>query len=228
MTLPETYRGTIRLSTSEFFLDRVARKDGIEKPTKVPFEKISFVVTPELDDALGFDTQMYGIALPLYVAEKELDEVSGYRVDLEMEDKRRDIVTPDMQIPKGLPETFPHMTVAVTRVYKDGDLVVEEKVGEQSFELLFYDDTHPSYNGKHRPKFSLFRKRLSGTMAKVKSAIMLGFKNGDQNTHCMVLILKDGYYNTRFVYTHDYEIRYSEAQAELDEMLNGDGDGDDS
>lgn len=222
--IPEIHRReTPRLSTSPYFLERVARKDGLEKPSKVPFEKISYIVTPELENALGFDTQLYPIALPLYVARAELDRVNSYRVDLKMEHKRRDIVTPDMVIPKGLPETLPHMIVSVTRVYKDRDLrVTEEKVGEQSFELLFYDDTRPSYNGKQRPKFSLFRRRLSGEMTNIKSAIWLGFKNGDQNTHCMALILKKDYYNTRFVYTHDYEIRYSEAQAELDEMLNED------
>lgn len=215
---PEIYRERIRLSTSPFFLERVARKDGLENPIKVPFEKISYVVTAELEDTLGFDAQIYKVALPLYVAKAELEGVDSYRVYLEMEDKRRDVVTPNMEIPTGLPETFPHMTIGVTRVYKDG---VEEQVGEQSFELLFYNQEYPSYCNKQRPRFSIFRRRLSKQMTVIKSAIWLGFKNGDQNTHCMALILKKDHFNTRFVYTHDGEVNYSKTQAKLDDMFNG-------
>lgn len=220
MIPPEIYRETIRLSTSPFFIERVARKDGVEKPTKVPFEKINYVVTPELEDALGFNAELYRIALPIYVAEREFDQVGTYRVDLEMEEKIRDIEDPKTEKRKGLPVTFPHMTITVTRVFKDKDRV-DEKVGEQSFELLFYDQSYPSYNDKHRPNFSIFRRRPEGSMAVIKTAIKLGFKNGDQNTHGMALILKEGYYNTRFVYTHDFEVKYSEEMAEMDEVTNG-------
>lgn len=192
----------LRLPTSEYFMGRVKRKDGLEKPMLVDpkLMNIDFSIDPRLVGENRYQEKTWFNCVPVIIDEKRHTGNATYHLGISLANQTRS-VSPENFI------EYPHLIFDFTQ-YLDGQVnIFARKACEVQFHLNYEE-----MDKDLRPWLSIYRREMFGLSTRVKSPIELGYERDALINGMALILLPNEDINTRFVSISGDQVVYSSEQ----------------